>query len=381
MTTTEAPARPPQELVDARLAKVRAALAERDVPAVLVTGFENKGWVAAFTTGVFIAPGGAIIITPTQATFVTSHVDYEECLHGVPHMTTVPYDHFSEELHDRVAAVAAQHGIKRILVEAPHITVAEADKYAERFAKHDIELERGAPIVTPLRQVKDAWEIEQIKHAHAVVARAFDETLALLKPGVTEWEIAAELEYRLRKYSTGSSRLAFQSIVASGPNSALPHASVSQRRMQAGDFVKFDFGATWNGYVSDCTRTVVLGQASERQRAMYDAVLTAQLAAIDRLAAGVPAADVDKVAADSMTKAGFGDYIAHGLGHGIGVQVHEDPRLGSQSKDVLAPGHIVTIEPGLYVAGWGGVRIEDNILITEDGIENLTTVPKELLEL
>lgn len=377
----DAPNQPPRELIDARLAKLRAAMTEREIEALLVTGFENKGWVSAFTTGVFVAPGGAIIITQNEATFVTSHVDYEECLHGCPHMATVPFDHFTEELHDRVGAVAGQYGIKTINVEAPHISVAEADKYEDRLKQHNITLVRGTPVITPLRQMKDAWEIEQIIAANAVNVRAFAETVALLKPGLTEWEISAELEYRLRKYGTGSARLAFQSIVASGPNSALPHASVTHRRLQDGDFLKFDFGATWNGYHSDCTRTVVIGKASERQREMYNAVLNAQLEAIAAIGNGVACAAVNQLANESMTRAGFGDYISHSLGHGIGLQIHEGPWENTQSKDIYRPGCIVTVEPGLYAAGWGGVRIEDNILVTEDGIVNLTHTPKDLLEI
>lgn len=382
MTTREdAPTQPPRELVDARMVKLRAALRERQIEALLINGNENKGWISAFTTGVFVAPGGAIIVTQNDAAFVTSHVDYEECIHGVPHMTTVPFDHFTEELHDRVAAVAAQYGIRKINIESPHMSVAEADKYADRFGRHGITLERGAPVVTALRQAKDAWEIEQIIEANKVNHRAFTEVLALLKPGMSEWDISAELEYRLRKYGTGSARLAFQSIVASGPNSALPHASVTHRRLQDGDFLKFDFGATWNGYHSDCTRTVVIGKASERQKAIYNAVLNAQLESIAAITNGGSCAAVNQVALDALTKAGFGDYIGHGLGHGIGLQIHEDPRQSVTSKDVYQPGCIVTVEPGLYVAGWGGVRIEDNILVTEDGIVNLTLSPKALIEI
>lgn len=377
----EAPGQPPRALIDARMEKLRARLREREVEALLVTGNENKGWISAFTTGVFVAPGGAILISQEQATFITSHVDYEECLHGVPHMTTVPYDHFTEELHDRVAAIAAEYGVGTVTVESPHISVAEAEKYAERFKQRGIVLDRGSPVITPLRQVKDAWEIEQITEANKVSARAFDEVLALLQPGLTEWEIAAELEYRLRKYGRGSARLAFQSIVASGPNSALPHASVSQRRLQEGDFLKFDFGATWNGYVADCTRTVVIGTASDRQRTMYEAVLNAQLEAIAAIRAGASCKAVNAIANDALTRAGFGDYIAHSLGHGIGLQVHEGPRQSAQSEDVYQPGMIVTVEPGLYIPGWGGVRIEDNILVTEDGIVNLTLPPKQLIEI
>ena len=379
----QAPSMPPLDLLEARLARLRAAMAASSpaIEALMVMGAENKGWLSGFTTGAFLAPGGVIVVTAEQSTFVTSHVDYEECQQALTHMRVVPYESETEELADRVVAVIAALGVSRIWIEAPHTSVAEATRYARMLQTRSITLEHAPTVIAPLRAAKDVWEAEQLRLANAATARAFAEVLPLLRPGITEWEIAAELDYRLRREGHGSARNAFQSIVASGPNSAFPHASVSQRALEHGDFLTFDFGATWNGYCADCTRTVVIGSASERQRALYAAVLASQEASIAAIHTDGACDAIDAVARTSLFEAGYGDFIAHSLGHGLGVEVHEAPRLAPRSSERLLPGSIVTVEPGLYIPGFGGVRIEDNILIHADGIENLTTTPKALLEL
>jgi Xaa-Pro aminopeptidase/Xaa-Pro dipeptidase len=200
--------------------------------------------------------------------------------------------------------------------------------------------------------------------------------LSVLRPGLTEQDAALELEVSMRR--AGAERVAFDTVLASGPRSALPHGRATNRRMVAGDLVTLDFGAVSTGYCSDCTRTVVLTAADDRQRGIYDVVLAAQRQALATIRAGVSCRDVDASARTVIAAAGFGEAFGHSLGHGLGLEVHEGPRLAPQEEAILEPGMVLTVEPGIYLPGWGGVRIEDNVVITPDGCDILTTAPKDL---
>ncbi len=234
-------------------------------------------------------------------------------------------------------------------------------------------------LVESLLVTKDEGEIRKIKKAADISAKVYQEILPLLKPGTKEQEISAELEYRIRR--NGGTGSAFEPIVASGVRSAMPHARASSKRFQKGDFVTLDFGALYEGYVCDITRTVVLGKATPRQKKIYDLVLKAQTKAIKNACSGMKGFELDKVARDVINNAGFKDYFGHGLGHGIGLLVHDSPGINTRSQEVLKPGMVITIEPGVYLPGWGGVRIEDDILITRNGCKVLTNIDRELLEL
>lgn len=233
--------------------------------------------------------------------------------------------------------------------------------------------------VSPLMQVKDKTEVANIRRAAKIAEAAFAGTLPLIKPGVRERDLAAELEYRMTR--GGSERPAFESIVASGYRSALPHGRASEKKVEKGDFITFDFGATVNGYVSDITRTVVVGKATARQKKIYKLVLKAHQAAIAKARPGVKCADLDKVARDIISRAGYARQFDHSLGHGIGLVIHEAPALSSRSAAVLQSGMVVTIEPGIYITGWGGVRIEDDILIRPGKAQVITSFDRELIEL
>lgn len=234
-------------------------------------------------------------------------------------------------------------------------------------------------LVAPLSQVKDASEIAAIQEAATIADRGLACVMSLIKPGVRERDIAAELEYQM--LMAGSERVAFETIVASGPRSALPHGRASMRKIAKGDFVTLDFGATVRGYVSDITRTVVIGNPTPRQRRVYDLVYRAQGTAIRRARSGVVCADLDKAARTVIARSGQGKYFEHGLGHGIGLAVHEGPAVNSKSKTVLKPGMVITIEPGVYYPGWGGVRIEDDVAITSGGHRVLTRSERKLIVL
>ncbi|UCD16594.1 MAG: aminopeptidase P family protein [Candidatus Zixiibacteriota bacterium] len=227
--------------------------------------------------------------------------------------------------------------------------------------------------------IKDKSEIANIQSAVDISDTAFERILGILKPGIREIEVAAELEYQMKML--GSEKPGFETIVASGYRSALPHGVASVKKIARGDFVIFDFGATCNGYVSDITRTVVIGKATARQKKIYNVVLRAQRAAIRKVKAGIDGRVVDAAARRIIDKAGYKKHFGHGTGHGIGLFVHSKPRMGTTSTDVLRRGMVVTVEPGVYLPGWGGVRIEDDVVVTLTGCRVLNRAPKNLLEL
>ncbi len=258
-----------------------------------------------------------------------------------------------------------------------HLTVSVKDVITK--ARPDALLVNADAALADLAWIKDAEEQANIRKAVAIGDMTFERILCLVKPGVRERELAAELEYQMMML--GSEKPAFDTIVCSGYRSAMPHGVASDKKLEKGDFVTFDFGATVNGFVSDMTRTVVVGKATARHNKIYGIVLKAQLAGIRKAKAGVEAKAVDSACRDIITKAGFGKEFGHGTGHGIGFFIHMGPRVSAISTDKLMVGNIVTIEPGIYISGWGGVRIEDDILVTRTGCKVLNRAEKKLLEL
>ncbi len=250
---------------------------------------------------------------------------------------------------------------------------AAGDKWGE---------ERWVPLgeeLSLLRAVKDEGEIEKLARAEQIGDEAFSYILTQIKPGITELEIAAKLEYYMKSH--GAQEKGFDTIAASGLHSAMPHAVPSEKVLEKGDFLTLDFGCKYQGYCSDMTRTVVIGKAGEKQKEIYKIVLEAQEAALAGLRAGMTGAEGDALARKVIEEAGCGDYFGHGLGHSVGLEIHEKPALSPKDQTILRPGIIETVEPGIYIPGLGGVRIEDMTVITENGIKNLTSSPKELIEL
>lgn len=232
---------------------------------------------------------------------------------------------------------------------------------------------------TLLRAIKEEDELEKLARAEAIGDKAFAYILTELKPGVTELAIAAKLEYYMKSH--GAQEKSFDTIAAFGLHSAMPHAVPTEKPLEQGDFITLDFGCKYQGYCSDMTRTVVLGKASQKQKEIYQTVLEAQETALRGLCAGITGAEGDALAREVIEKAGYKEFFGHGLGHSVGLEIHEKPALSPKDNTILKPGMIETVEPGIYIPGFGGVRIEDMVIITESGIKNLTTSPKELLEL
>lgn len=275
-----------------------------------------------------------------------------------------------------IKKLCEQYGVTRLSVETDHVT------YDAFMALKDeltgVELFSIKQLPEQLRMVKDDYEVDCIRKAAAIADQGFKNLLTMVHAGMTEKEVARMLEDEMAKL--GSERAAFPTISASGPNGSLPHAIPSDRVIQEGELLTLDFGARVNGYISDMTRTIGFGKISPELRELYERVQTAQQMALDAIRPGVRCADVDKVARDYLD-ARYPGAFGHSLGHGVGLQVHEQPRLSPASDQVLAPGHAVTVEPGVYIPGLGGCRIEDTVIVTEDGYINTMTAPKHLIEL
>jgi Xaa-Pro aminopeptidase len=273
-----------------------------------------------------------------------------------------------------VGKVISAAKVGKLGIEGNSATVSLERSLAKELAKLEIVVTEN--LVERLRIVKDKSEIEATRVACVQARRAFDVVRASLTGNMTEAEVAAELEYQARRF--GAKALSFPPIVAVGPRAALPHARPTKRKLSESDFTLIDWGVNSGLYMSDLTRIVVTGKISPKLRKIYGVVLKAQLAAIDAIQPGRTCEQVDAVARKIITRAGFGKAFGHGLGHGTGLEIHEAPRLAVGQKTKLRPGMIVTVEPGIYVPGWGGVRIEDDVLVTRTGHEVLTDVPKQL---
>ncbi len=357
-----------------RLARTRAWLETNGFDAFVAKNTSNIAWLTGFEGTFDYEQAHVAIVTRSGAWFYTdSRYTTVASLRaeGTPWEVVL-------ELDDRPAAVAerlASVGAKRIAAEDT-VSVAAWKKYEEAV---DGELVATDAVIETLRSIKEPEEIESIAAAQAITDAAFTHMLGFLKAGMTERQIALELEFWMR--SNGSDGVAFDGIIASGPNSAMPHASVTDRVIEPGDFLVMDFGARVNGYCSDMTRTVLFGTATEEQRAIYDTVLAANLAGIAGCRAGVKGKDIDATARAVIDAAGHADHFQHGLGHGVGLDIHELPNCGSRSEPLVLAGAVVTVEPGIYLPGVGGVRIEDLVVVEDGGCRVLTTSTKELIEL
>jgi Xaa-Pro aminopeptidase len=353
-----------------RRTTLSARTAALDVDAFLVTGGTNVRYLTGFT-----GSNGQALIAGDAAVFFTDGRYTEQSRREVPDLERVTY---SGSFVDALAGVIGGLGVARLGFEAQHVTVRSHQRLAEALAGVDLvacddEVER-------IRWVKDDDELDALRGAQAVTDQAFDDVLETLAIGVTELHVARELEALLRR--DGGDGLSFDPIVAFGENAAEPHHSPAHRMLEEGDVITMDFGALFGGYHADMTRTVAFGQPASELRKIHDVVRQAQQAGIDAIAQGVSGAVVDAAARDVIASAGYGEAFGHGLGHGVGLDIHEGPRLGREfASHELPAGAVVTVEPGVYVPGLGGVRIEDMVEVTSDGCRVLGNAPRDLIEL
>jgi len=353
-----------------RIIALRKKLQADNLDGMVITHLNHIRYLTGFT-----GTAGLLVITARGADFFTDSRYTEQAHKQVKgaRVNTIKSDPISE-LKD-----FPQLNVKnrKYAFSSEYLTVAQKEKFQK--ALPDSLFIPTDSILADLGWVKDNEEIINITKAVEISDLAFERILNMIVPGVRERELAAELEYQMAML--GSEKPAFETIVASGYRSAMPHGVASHKKVKKGDFITFDFGATVNGYVSDITRTVVVGKPTLKQKKIYDIVLRAQKSAIRKVRAGVMAKAVDAVARRVIEKAGYGKKFGHGTGHGIGYYVHVGPRVGTQSQDKLVVNNVITIEPGIYISGWGGVRIEDDVVVTRTGGRVLNKAPKNLLVL
>jgi Xaa-Pro aminopeptidase len=353
---------------ESRRKKLRALVRGAEADALLVTNFINVTYLTGFTgddSYLLVTLDGEVLVSDPRYT-----TQLEEECPGLPLEIREP----GVTMLEGVTKVVQRAKVERLGIEASSATVAFQQSVAKALPNASIVATQN--LVEQLRIEKDKDEIEATRLAAVQARRTFDAVRASLTPNMTELDVAAELEYRARKF--GAKALSFPPIVAVGPRSALPHARPTSRRLSESDFTLIDWGVNSGLYMSDLTRIIVTGRISPKLRKIYGVVLKAQLAAVDAIRPGLTGEQVDSVARRIITRAGFGKAFGHGLGHGTGLEIHEAPRLAVGQKTELRPGMIVTVEPGIYVPGWGGVRIEDDVLVTRTGHEVLTDVPKDL---
>ena len=351
-----------------RLGRLRNLMGRQNLDALLVTNPENMRYISGFTGE------GLLLISPGDACLVTDgRYQTQARLEAPDWMVLISKTLSSEAL----AEVCRERVLNRIGFEKNDVTYQKFERFQADFSGLDLRPVLG--LVESLRLVKDVDEIAMIREAGVVAGAAFCYVIGHICSGQTEREIASRIDYFLR--SRGDGPPAFETIVAAGERGAMPHGRATPDKIRSGQMVMMDFGACCQGYMSDITRTVCVGRFDDKQRHVYGVVLEAQRSALDRLRPGVIASQVDEVARQVITRAGFGDYFTHSLGHGVGLNIHEAPRLAPKQETVLEAGMITTVEPGVYIPGWGGVRIEDTVLVTETGCEILTPVAKDFMVL
>ena len=349
--------------------RLRDAMASGNVDAVLISSSTNLFWLTGFT-GSF----GYVLLTATEARFITDSrytVQAKEQVQGFDLVGFASPKSGMQVLKECMDEM----GISKVAFESTYVTYGQLMQFQEKVA--GIEFVPVGDLIENLRMLKTPSEIQTIKDACALTDQCFDHLKRLVQVGVSEFEIQLELEFFFRR---NGATCAFDPIIVSGANSARPHGKATEKPLEAGDLVTFDFGAKIGGYCADMTRTVVVQKASDKTREIYDQVLKVQLACLDMMKPGVIAGDVDAKAREIFDEKGWAKYFGHGLGHGLGMDIHEAPRIRRGSETVLRAGMVVTVEPGIYLPGWGGVRLEDDLHIGPDGPVCLSSNRTELLE-
>lgn len=349
-----------------RIEKLRALMKKEVIDAYLVTSPANLRYLTNFT-----GTAGLAFITLEKAFFITDFRYTEQAGEQVQAMTIVQQQ---GDVVGEIIKLMESEGINVLGFEDAFMTYAEYSVFEEVI---DAELAPASGLIETLREQKDDGEIAIIEKACTIADEGFEHVLKMIRPGMTEIEVANQLDFFMR--SLGATGTSFDTIVASGVRSALPHGVASTKTIEQGDLITLDFGCVYQGYVSDITRTFAIGDPGQQLKDIYQIVLEAQQKVIDVAQAGVTGAQLDAIARDFITEAGYGEAFGHSTGHGIGMEIHEGPNITRFNDEPLKVGSIITDEPGIYIAGLGGVRIEDDLVILADGNRILTHSPKELI--
>ena len=348
--------------------KLKAALADKDF-AALIYSEENRRYFTSFPSS-----DGWLLVTAEKAVFFTDSRYIEAAQQQCEGCDEIL---LFERLSKSVKPVIESLKIEKIAVEASRMTLSALSSVEKALGAEFVTDSSLDDIIDSIRIKKSESEIELIVKAQRIAEKAFEHICDFIKVGMTEKEIGLELDYFMLK--NGADALSFETIAICGEKTSMPHGVPGENRVKEGDFVTMDYGAVCGGYHSDMTRTVAVGFATDEMKEIYNTVLSAQKAAFPLMKPGVPCSDVDKAGRDVIEKAGYGKYFGHSLGHGVGVEIHEMPSVSPRSDNILEEGYVITDEPGIYIPGKFGVRIEDMAYITNDGYRNLTEAPKELI--
>jgi len=349
-----------------RLEKLRQAVEEGGLDAILITRPENQRYLSGFTDG-----EGALLITQRQALLLTDFRYFDQVAEEAPEFELVKVEDKASTVLKRCVK---ELGVGTLGFESTHLPFAQYQEWKK--ATRGTKWVPSKEMVERLRLSKDEQELARLRKAVTIADTACDYIRDFIRPGMLEKQVAWELESHMRTH--GADAVAFDFIVASGPNGAKPHAVPQDRQIKEGEPIVMDMGARFDGYHSDLTRTICLGEPDEKLQEIYDVVLRAQLAAEKRARDGMTGQEIDAFARNVIAEAGYEEQFGHGLGHGVGLAVHEGPRVSKASTTTLRAGMVCTIEPGIYLTGWGGVRIEDMVLFREHGVEVLSKARKEL---
>ncbi len=353
-------------MVNNRLEKLKSLMIEQGLDGILLMGDPNRNYISYFTGDESYA-----LISKDKDIFITDSRYTEQAKNQVKGFEIYQYN--TPFIND-LAKLVQENSIKKLGFEENIVTFSKYDEFLKNL---DCELVPLNGLVEKMRIVKDDSEIEKIRKAASIADAALVELVKFIKPGMSEKEVGLQLEYNMKKL--GATGLSFKSIVASGKRSSLPHGIASDKIIENGDFLTLDFGCIYGEYCSDMTRTLVIGEPSEKMLDIYNTVKEAQARALKFITEGVKASEVDKIARDYINSKGYGEYFGHGLGHGVGLEIHEAPAVNTRNNSILKEGMIITDEPGIYIPDFGGVRIEDLILVKKDGCEVLSKSSKELI--
>jgi len=348
---------------------LRDSLRQHTLDAFLVVNPENRAYLSGFT-----GSSGWLLVSGNTAQLITDFRYYEQAVLQAPEFQLIRQ---TESLPLTLQSQLKELGILRLGFEQDHISYAQAT--ALMTDNPQVEFVALSSVIEGQRMRKTDEEVDKMQKAADISEHTFLHILSFMQAGMTEFAVSLEMERYMRQM--GAEGLAFESIVASGPRSSLPHGRPTDRVLVDGDFVTLDFGAKYKGYCSDMTRTMVIGKASEEQRKIYQIVYEAHMTALQAVKPGILGKDLDMIARNVITAAGYGEFFGHGLGHGVGRNVHEGPSCGKAGNLPLESGNIVTIEPGIYIPNWGGVRIEDMVLVTDEGYKNFNHTTKALIEI